>query len=107
MCVKPPSPPWKPQPPPPGNKQILHPESRFHLKVHNGWAWVMASPQDRKSGQGLADDGEWLLQLKDGTWRCIKYPGNSEEFYERGQGFEDFVKKLRTALPEVPADIFP
>lgn len=77
-----------------------------HLKVHNGWAWVMAEPQDRKSGQGLADGGEWLLQLKNGSWKCIQFAEILEAFYEDGRGYDDFVKKIRKTRPEIPADIF-
>jgi hypothetical protein len=78
-----------------------------HLKVHNGWAWVEAGPQDRKTGKMLTDDGQWLLKLKKGVWKDVVYPENLESFYERGEGYKEFVAKLRKQIPDVPADIFP
>jgi hypothetical protein len=78
-----------------------------HLKVQDGWAWVEAGPQDRKTGGMLAEDGYWLLQLQKGVWKEVRYPENLEAFRERGEGYTEFVKKLRKANPAVPLEIFP
>jgi hypothetical protein len=73
-----------------------------HLKVHNGWAWVSATPQTRKDGRILADTGSWLLRLKDGSWKSVDHP----ELVDGNEPDAEFLKKLRKMYPDVPADIF-
>ena len=72
-----------------------------HLKVHNGWAWVSATPQTRKDGRILAETGTWLLRFKDGAWKSVDYPELVDE-----EPDAIFLKKLHKTHPDVPADIF-
>ena len=72
-----------------------------HLKVHDGWAWVSATPQTRKEGRILAETGTWLLRFKNGSWKSVDYPDDVD-----GERDPKFLEKLRKTYPDIPADIF-
>ncbi len=80
-----------------------------YLRVHNDWAWVDVSPQDRK-GTPVAEGGTALLHCKKGTWGYVdisKVPEDPKDPEGPMDASPGWVKNLIKVHPEVPADIFP
>ncbi len=80
-----------------------------YIKAHNCWAWVDATPLDRK-GQPLAEGGTQLLHLENGKWKVIdlsKVPADPADPMDREDVSPGFVKNLLKTYPEVPKDILP
>lgn len=79
------------------------------LKVHNGWAWIDATPLDAR-GRANAEGGPALLNLEENNWTLMDLslvpydPDNP-------MGAEDvskvYLANLQNLFPSVPLDIFP
>ena len=80
-----------------------------YLKVHNGWAWIDATPLD-ENGQAAAEGGASMLHLEKNRWEKIDLsivpedPNNpmSEDDLSRV-----YLAHLRKTFPGAPLDIFP
>jgi len=78
------------------------------LKVHDGWAWVQADPQninrDGSKGGGYDFGTEALLHLSRGYWQVADWMGEAAMSGEEtgAQG----LHRLRVRHPQAPADIF-
>lgn len=81
-----------------------------YLKVHNGWAWIDATPLDAKTKKPTAEGGASLLHLENGKWRVMDLSSVPEDPNDP-MGAEDasaiFVRNLRRTFAGCPADIFP
>ena len=79
------------------------------LKVHNGWAWIDATPLDAQ-GRPIAEGGPSLLHLEDNRW-TIKDLSSVPFDPNNPMGAEDvsrlYLANLRKVFPGVPLDIFP
>ena len=87
-------------------------ETKFRinfLKVHNGWAWIDATPLDAQGG-ATAEGGPSLLHLEDGCWR-IKDLSIVPLDPDNPMGALDvspvYLAHLQKTFPGVPSDIFP
>ncbi len=80
-----------------------------YMKVHNDWAWVDISPQDRK-GQAVAEGGPSLWHCKKGQWTYVdtsKVPEDPQDPLGPEDASPGFVKNLQKVFRDVPSDIFP
>lgn len=80
-----------------------------YLKVHNGWAWVDATPLDRHR-KPTAEGGAALLHLTAGQWKLqnlSKIPSDPENPMGPDDPSPVYIKNLRKQFPEVPTDILP
>lgn len=80
-----------------------------YLKVHGDWAWVDATPLDDK-GKPVAEGGPSLMHKENGTWKVLDLsvvPPDPEQPLEAEEAPPEFVKKLQSIFPGLPADIFP
>lgn len=80
-----------------------------YLRVHNGWAWIDASPQDAK-GVPVSEGGTTLLQKQKDGWRVIdlsKIPEDPKNPLGMQEASPGFIKNLRKVYPDIPVDIFP
>ena len=75
-----------------------------YLKVNNGWAWVLATPQS-KDGEIQYTPVYALLHLEDGAWKVKAYTrtekGKPDFLISTG-----FLEKLKNRFPEAPPNIF-
>lgn len=80
-----------------------------YLKVHNGWAWIDATPLDAR-GRAIAEGGPNLLHLENGTWTA-KDLSTVPFDPDNPMGAEDvsrvYLANLRKTFPGVPLDICP
>lgn len=82
----------------------------YYLKVHKGWAWIDATPLDAQTKKAMAEGGTSLLHLENGAWKAMDLsivaedPNNPMASQEASAVF---VRNLRRAFPNCPADIFP
>jgi hypothetical protein len=79
------------------------------LKVHDGWAWIDTTPQDKR-GRAVAEGGPNLLHLEDGKWKVLdlsKVPDDPKDPLGAEDASPGFVRNVRKTFPGVPADIFP
>lgn len=75
------------------------------LKVHQGWAWIHASPRSRDDRQHY-EPVYALLKQEGGRWLVVEFPCTEEDNPEC-VGYPGFFHKLRTRFPAAPRDIFP
>jgi hypothetical protein len=80
----------------------------YYLKVHGDWAWIDATPDDK--GRPVAEGGPSLMHKENGTWKMLDLsvvPQNPDQPLEAEDAPPEFVKKLQSNFPGLPADIFP
>ncbi len=81
-----------------------------YLKVHNGWAWIDATPLDARTKKAVAEGGTSLLRSENGRWTVVNLE-NVREDPENPMASQEasatFVRHLRKIYPNCPADIFP
>lgn len=80
-----------------------------YLKVHNGWAWIDATPLDSR-GRATAEGGASLLHLEGNHWIIVDLSIVAED-PNNPMGAQDLSKiylaNLRKIFPNAPLDIFP
>jgi len=80
-----------------------------YLKVHNGWAWIDATPLDAR-GRATAEGGASLLHLEGNIWKIADLSIVAED-PNNPMGAQDLSKvylaNLRKTFPGAPLDIFP
>lgn len=79
------------------------------LKVHDGWAWIDTTPQDKR-GRAVAEGGPNLLHLEDGKWKVLdlsRVPDDPKDPLGAEDASPGFIRNVRKTFPGVPADIFP
>lgn len=77
------------------------------LMVHNGWAWADVSPVE--NGR-TAEGGPALLHMQNGRWKAVdlsRIPEDPDDPLEATSVTPAYIKKVRKAYPQAPADIFP
>jgi hypothetical protein len=80
-----------------------------YLKVHGDWAWTDVTPLDDK-GKPVAEGGPSLMHKENGKWKVMDLsaiPQDPDQPLEAEDTPPEFVKKLQSIFPGVPADIFP
>jgi hypothetical protein len=80
-----------------------------YLRVHNDWAWVDVSPQDKK-GKPVAEGGTALMHCKKGKWEYVdtsKIPADPSDPMDNEDASPAYIKHLMKNYPGLPADIFP
>lgn len=81
----------------------------YYLKVHNGWAWIDATPLDAKTKRATAEGGTNLLHLENGKWRVMdlsSVPEDPDNPMASQDASAVFVRNLRKTFAGCPADIF-
>ncbi|MCE9609357.1 MAG: C40 family peptidase [Chthoniobacter sp.] len=73
------------------------------LKVRNGWAWAVVTPQT-PGGKVVADRFSALLHLEDGQWKTMDL-GRSPARGKSGDSIS--TKRVVEMFPAVPPDILP
>ena len=79
------------------------------LKVHNGWAWIDATPLDER-GRATAEGGPSLLNLKENNWTLMDLsivpddPNNPMGAMDISKAY---IANLQKTFSGVPLDIFP
>ncbi len=80
-----------------------------YLKVHNGWAWIDATPLDKR-GRATAEGGPSLLKLEGNNWTLLDLSIVPEDPNDP-MGAEDvskvYLAHLQKTFPGVPLDICP
>ncbi|MGQ9688019.1 MAG: hypothetical protein ACUVXF_04415 [Desulfobaccales bacterium] len=76
-----------------------------YLKVHQGWAWIHASPRSR-DGRQHYEPVYALLRQEGGHWQVVKFPCTEEDNPDC-VGHPGFFQKLRARFPGAPRGIFP
>ncbi len=81
-----------------------------YLKVHNGWAWIDATPLDARTKKAVAEGGASLLRLEENKWTVVDLSTVPED-PDDPMGVDDLSKvllaNLRKNFPGAPLDIFP
>ena len=81
-----------------------------YLRVHNGWAWIDATPLDAKTRQPTAEGGPALLHLENGKWKELdlsQVPADPKDPLGAEDASPGFIRNLRKTYRGVPSDIFP
>lgn len=81
-----------------------------YLKVHNGWAWIDATPLDARTKRATAEGGASLMRLDGNKWKVVDLSIVLED-PDDPMGADDlskvFLANIRKTFPGAPLDIFP
>ncbi|MDQ3818094.1 MAG: hypothetical protein M3362_10415 [Acidobacteriota bacterium] len=79
-----------------------------YLKVHNGWAWVYATPQSSDPRDSFGENNGVLLHRENGKWRLMALPPMVEDPNDPEN--LDYptpkdVQRIKQKYPSMPTDI--
>lgn len=80
-----------------------------YLKVHNGWAWVYATPQSSDPRDSFGENNGVLLHRENGKWRLMALPPMVEDPNDPENldyPTQKDIQRIREKYPSVPTDIF-
>lgn len=72
-----------------------------HLKVADGWAWVVAEPRSR-NGANRYEPESALVRREGAGWKVVAQPCGEEDCDDARE-----MARIRAAFPRAPAAIFP